>query len=452
MNVKTYLNQVDGVAHTTLDPKTPGVVRIHLVPPKKLKKGIPWVVILNGYSVLPLQTSWAILLREFIFCLNQTDGQALSEQDIQHLIKQTLERVQQIFPKTPNSLLLSDLKDIVYTFRDIAFGKEPSLEIGYMQLSDYAKYMKAPHRMDLMISAMEKEGRWHCNQKCLHCYAANEKMGKTTEISTKNWKSIIDTCQKAGIPSLTFTGGEPTLRDDLVELVGYASWFVTRLNTNGILLTRSLCDALYEASLDSVQITLYSDSPDIHNKLVGGNHFEHTIAGIQNALAAGLDVSINTPLCSLNQDYEKTLAFAKQLGIRYVSCSGLIPSGYAMQSHGNIRALSKEEITNCIRKAWQYASQNDMEIAFTSPGWIDPEVLTKMKMVVPSCGACLSNMAIAPDGTVIPCQSWLFEEGLGNLLTTSWSSIWKHSHCKKIRQQSRQALNYCLLKQGRNAR
>lgn len=63
--------------------------------------------------------------------------------------------------------------------------------------------------------------------------------------------------------------GEPTLRADLVELVDAAQWFVTRLNTNGRLLTPMLCQKLYDASLDSVQVTLYSRDPATHNALVG---------------------------------------------------------------------------------------------------------------------------------------------------------------------------------------
>ena len=66
------------------------------------------------------------------------------------------------------------------------------------------------------------------------------------------------------MPQVTFTGGGHP-RDDLVELVDAAQWFVTRLNTNGRLLTPELCRRLYEASLDSVQVTLYSADPSIHN-------------------------------------------------------------------------------------------------------------------------------------------------------------------------------------------
>lgn len=51
--------------------------------------------------------------------------------------------------------------------------------------------------------------------------------------------------QRLGIPQLTFTGGEPTLRHDLVKLVQAAQWFVTRLNTNGRMLTSMMCKDLH---------------------------------------------------------------------------------------------------------------------------------------------------------------------------------------------------------------
>ena len=75
------------------------------------------------------------------------------------------------------------------------------------------------------------------------------------ELDTAQWKELLQRLQAANIPQVTFTGGEPTLRSDLVELVNAAQWFVTRLNTNGRRLTADLCKALYEASLDSVQVT-----------------------------------------------------------------------------------------------------------------------------------------------------------------------------------------------------
>lgn len=447
MRLGRYLKGCKEVYHTTFDPRKTSAIRVHLVPPKKPKVGIPWVVVLNGYSVLPLQTSWAILLKEFMGALNETNGVSLTEEGIEDLIAKTILRVKKIFNKTDEAIIKEDLGQIVTTLKNIAFGEEPTEKIGYMTLSKYAKYMQAPHRMDLMVSPMEKNGKWNCNQHCLHCYAANERMANAKELSTGEWKIIIDACKKACIPSLTFTGGEATLRNDLVELIEYSKWFVTRLNTNGILLTNALCEALYKASLDSVQVTLYSYDANIHNALVGGNHFEQTIQGIKNALAAGLDVSINTPLCSINQDYIKTIQFAHELGIHYFSCSGLIPTGNAKLKDSSITALSKNTILQVVEEAVNYAREKDIDISFTSPGWIKEHDLKRLKLIVPSCGACLSNMAIAPNGDVIPCQSWLNGMSLGNLLTKEWKDIWQSKDTLRIRGFAGKMQEVCLLKQ-----
>ena len=68
---------------------------------------------------------------------------------------------------------------------------------------------------------------------------------------------------------------------------------------------------------------------------------------------------------------------------------------------------------------------------------------------IPSCGACLSNMAIAPDGEVVPCQSWLGKSaGLGNMLTTKWKNIWNNPKCRKIRKFSAKSAQKCPLREG----
>lgn len=445
MKLKDYLKTIDGVYHTTLDPNGPGVLRIHLIPPKKLKLGIPFVVIINGYHVLPIQTSWGVLLVEFIKEVNKTNGKSLTEEEIKSLVDNVAGNVLSLFKEAKKSDIIDDLNDILTTFRAVVKGKKVSEEIGFMTLAKYADHMKAPHRMDLLISSMEKDGKFNCNQKCLHCYACGEQMANVKEIRTEDWKTIIDKLKDAGVPSLTFTGGEPTMRKDLVELVDYSKWFVTRLNTNGILLTEELCKELYKASLDSVQVTLYSYDEEIHNKLVGGNHYKQTIEGINNAINAGLDVSINTPLCSLNKDYVKTVEFGKWLGIKYFSCSGLIPSGNARLNDSCVTRLTEEEILKSVKDAYNYACGNELEISFTSPGWIKEKDLKEMNMVVPSCGACLSNMAVAANGTVLPCQSWLHVDILGNLLDDSWKSIWNSGTCQIYRRKSSKKSNVCQL-------
>ncbi|WP_394959899.1 radical SAM/SPASM domain-containing protein [Candidatus Allofournierella merdavium] len=445
-----YLRQV---RHITLNPGGPGVVRLHMVPPAtRLRRSVPYVVILNGRDVLPLNISWAILLACLMDALAPYADREVPDEALEGVAAKAVDAARRVYPGVKPARMRAELDRMLQSFIAIARGQQPPEEVAPISLGDYAPQMTAPHRMDLMISAMEKEGRWNCNQKCLHCYAAGQPEASLEELDTAGWKQVLEKLRAAGVPQVTFTGGEPTMRADLAELVDAARWFVTRLNSNGRLLTPALCKALYEASLDSVQITLYSADAAAHNELVGAPGFADTVAGIQNALAAGLSVSVNTPLCSRNADYAATLAFLHGLGVRYVTCSGLIPTGGALTEGSRATRLSPEELEALLKQAVEYCAANGMEIDFTSPGWLPPETLLGLGLpMAPTCGACLSNMAVAPDGTVVPCQSWLTDDGLGNILTDDWKAIWHSPRCAAIRAESARMDHICQLREKEGA-
>lgn len=222
------------------------------------------------------------------------------------------------------------------------------------------------------------------------------------------------------------------------------------LNLSWAILLANFMDRLEPfASLDSVQVTLYSADPAIHNALVGVDGFDKTVQGIRNAVAAGLIVSVNTPLCSLNTDYAATLRFAASLGVRYATCSGLIPSGSAEGAESRATRLTEQELTAVLQDAVSVLEELSMELDFTSPGWLPEETLRALGLhLIPSCGACLSNMAIAPDGSIIPCQSWLSAAPLGNMLTDDWSAVWNSDRCAAIRAESARMDHICQLHTG----
>ena len=442
--IKENLNEVK---HTTLNPEGPGVVRIHMVPPRyDGPEPAGSVVILNGQDIIPINVSWAVLLSMLIDAINEYHGRPISEEETAKIVESTVVSARSVYRFIPKRVIKKDIHRMMKTFTQVAYGEKPDEDIGYINIGEYADYMRAPHRMDLMVSAMKKDGKWHCNQKCVHCYAAGQSQAEEEELSTQEWKDIIDKCRKVCIPQLTFTGGEPTMRPDLAELIKHASWFVTRLNTNGIKLTEEYCAQLKEASLDSVQITFYSCDADIHNDLVGEKMYDHTLSGIKNALAAGLNLSVNTPLCTKNRDYVKTLEFLHGLGVTYVTCSGLITTGNAATAESESLQLSDEEIRNILKEAVDYAYANGMEISFTSPGWIDAEFFEENGLNTPTCGACLSNMAITPGGRVVPCQSWLDGADLGSFLGEDWEKIWYSGKCANRRYYSALMTGQCPLR------
>ena len=437
----------DEVMHTTLNPEGPGAVRIHLIPPKEEEGEVqPSVAIINGQDVIPVNVAWAVVLSEFIKQVNKYDGKAVSDEDVDRILEETCNEVKKVYPLLSRKKIREDVYLMMRSFTQIARGEAPDQEIGYMNLGDYAPHMRAPHRMDVMVSAMTKDGLWHCNQKCIHCYAAGQIHAEEPELSTEEWKLILDKLRAAGVPQVTFTGGEPTMRDDLFELISHARWFISRLNTNGAKLTREYCIGLKNAELDSLQITFYSSDIEIHNKLVGAPQFDNTVNGIKNAIETGLSVSINTPLCTLNRDYVKTLEFLHELGVIYVTCSGLITTGNALSEESESLQLGKYDLMKILKDAVDYCYANGMELNFTSPGWIENDFFEELGISTPTCGACLSNMAITPGGKVVPCQSWLSDEVLGNMILDEWKDIWESEACRKHRDYSAKMEGLCPLR------
>ena len=108
--------------------------------------------------------------------------------------------------------------------------------------------------------------------------------------------------------------------------------------------------------------------------------------------------------------------------------------------------LTPAELEDVLRPAMEYAAANGMEINFTKPGSAARGDAAHAGFTqIPSCGACLSNMAVAPDGTVLPCQSWLTGKGLGNMLRTPWPRIWHSGACRAIRGESAKMERRCQL-------
>lgn len=451
----SYSNKVAawkrGVVHATLDPRGPGVARLHLVPPKpSLIEDPPSLLIINGWHIIPLGSSWAALLATFLDELNlRTEvGREISQEELETTLAAVSQRMHGRYPKVSVGKFVEDLEEIVSIVLAIAHGDGGNLLSDLQSkfsIRDYARHMGAPHRMDLIVAPMRLVGNGAasraCPLSCRACYANEQPamvLAPDQLLAKEDWFAVIDTLRHIGVPMINFTGGEPLTNPDIAALVAHAAWHVTKLNTSGTLMTREMAEALADASLDGVQITLYSHDSAIHDRLVGKKGaFDETIIGIANALDAGLNVSVNTPLLKANRDYDATLRFVHQLGIRNCSCSGLIPTGNAPGAIIRGETLENGELFDVLRKALMVADGLGMEIAFTSPGWLSPGQLKSLGLNYPTCGAGLSNMAITPAGEVVPCQSWLHDaKGIGNILRDYWGDIWDSPLAKKLRKEN----------------
>jgi len=381
-----------------------------------------------------------VLLRTFFKALQKhTQSGTIFDMATKDLIDEEVYLgVKRFYPLASRQLILDDLQMLIKLVIDIGRGKPVPESLGGNQ-AVLLKSMSAPHRMDLVVAPMVQAGLQACPLSCAACYAkSGNAMTIEAPLDTHAWKAIIDRCKGAGIPMLTFTGGEPLTRPDIVELVAHAAWFVTRLNTSGVTLTRELAQDLRAASLDGIQITLYSHDAKIHDKLVGvKGAFERTVTGICHARDAGLEVSLNTPLVQLNADYLSLIAFAHDMGICHLTCSALIPVGGAIEQLSGGEALEVSALQSLLTQAVSRCRALEMNLSFTSPGWLSDSQIKGLGLPsTPLCGACASNMAITPLGYVVPCQSWLGGDALGQMLKSPWHKIWNHPLCKQLRRDA----------------
>jgi MoaA/NifB/PqqE/SkfB family radical SAM enzyme len=198
--------------------------------------------------------------------------------------------------------------------------------------------------------------QWHlterCNLWCKHCYQGER---STEELTLPEIKSVIaevsamlrDWSLTHGIvysPSMNITGGEPFLRNDLFGILEEIKkqGIDVFLLTNGTLVSGESARQLADLGISGVQISI--DGPEeVHDDIRGPGSFWAAAAGIEHLVDAGIPVTLNVTLSSLNAgQMTKIVAFGSHLGARRIGFSRHVPSGRG--SYLISRMLTSEQV------------------------------------------------------------------------------------------------------------
>ncbi len=282
----------------------------------------------------------------------------------------------------------------------------------------------APYRMDLALT-------YRCQNKCDHCYNEPREM---VELTVEQWKQVISKTWELGIPHIVFTGGEPTMYEGLPELVARSEGFgqVTGLVSNGRRLGEpGYLHDLVTKGLDHVQITVLSSHEELHDRLVGAaGAWKETIEGLRAALKEEMYVSTNTTIMRSNiDDLEETMRFLISVGVKNIAFNGIIRSGKGVDTEG----ITYPELAAVLTRLKAIAAEGRVKLIWYTPTPYHEFNPVNYGLGIKQCTACSLNMAIEPDGAVLPCQSYY--EPLGNILTDPWVKIWDHALCKQIRER-----------------
>ncbi len=376
----------------------------------------------NGRGVMVINANTVLHLNETASAYAYYFMQGMPENE---LLKQILR-----FYKVDEPTAKQDYEKLVYTISTLA-NTEKVCPVSFLEVEKeepFSYKYSAPLRMDMALT-------FRCQNNCVHCYAGGPH--ETIEMNTAQWKEVINKLCDIGIFILTFTGGEPTLREDLPELLQYAQnkGMVTGLITNGRRLKdKAYVETLEKAGLDFVQITLESHKAQIHDLMtdIKGSWLE-TIAGIKNAVNSQVYVTTNSTLSKHNApEFLETINLIKELKVAAFGCNSLIYSGKANAVDEKF-AITYETIKELLPIIREKAQQLGLKFLWYTPTQycrFDP---VQAGLGVKSCTAALINMCVGPNGDVYPCQSYF--ESLGNILRDKWITIWNHPTAVKIRNR-----------------
>jgi 12,18-didecarboxysiroheme deacetylase len=133
-----------------------------------------------------------------------------------------------------------------------------------------------------------------CNLHCRHCYSGSQDRNYEGELGTAEGHELIDDLAGFGVPVILFSGGEPLLRPDILELIAHARERGVRavLSTNGTLITPAMARRLRELNLSYAGISLDGLEPT-HDRFRGlKGAFRQALAGLRNCREAGLKVGL----------------------------------------------------------------------------------------------------------------------------------------------------------------
>lgn len=133
-----------------------------------------------------------------------------------------------------------------------------------------------------------------CNLKCVHCYSHSEDLDYAGELTLEEGKTLIEDLARFGSPVMLFSGGEPLIRRDILDLIRFSVNLGMRavVSTNGTLITRPLAEELKEIGLSYVGISL-DGLEEVHDSFRGvSGTFVRAMRGIENCQEVGLKVGL----------------------------------------------------------------------------------------------------------------------------------------------------------------
>jgi hypothetical protein len=363
-----------GTYHFQAPPDAPLPYRLHL----RIERDGQGVLIVNASTVLHLNTT----ATEYAYHIVQ---QTPKEQAARMIASRY--RINRIHARHDFEDFIERIDELIHT-PDL----DPETYLDFDRHAPYSQDMSAPYRLDCALTYTLPAGS---NPE----YAPIKRVDR--ELSTSEWETILDKSWNAGIPHIIFTGGEPTLREDLPELIQHAESLgqVSGLLTDGLRFADpAYLETILQTGLDHIMIDYQLDNLQAE-------------AALQNVLSADISLVAHLTITPDNAARASMCIerFA-QMGLEAISLSAVSP-----EMGETLPALHNQATDLGLSLVW------DLPVPYSSFNPIAMEMVDDQV----TKGAGKAWLYVEPDGDVLPAQG--INRVLGNLLRDPWEVVWSQA-------------------------
>lgn len=262
-----------------------------------------------------------------------------------------------------------------------------------------------------------------CNEHCAHCYIPDEFKKKTIDSSL--FLKILEEARDLNAIHVTLSGGEPLLHKDFNGFLQRCRELDLSVNvlSNLTLLTDDHVSEMAKNPLLSVQASLYSMDPLVHDSITGlAGSFNETVDGILRLIDAGIPVQISCPVMKQNKDsFRDVVVWGREHNIA-VAIEPVIFASYDRSGSNLNNRISLDELDAVL----------DMEMSEGYASALEETALEKELLTGkdPICSVCRYSLCVSVEGNVFPCAGWQ-SNVIGNLNVSTLKEVWEDS--EKIR-------------------
>ena len=271
-----------------------------------------------------------------------------------------------------------------------------------------------------------------CNLGCKHCML---KLSQKEEMSKLQICGLIDEWVSNGLLELQLTGGEPLLRNDLLDIILYArkKGLKVLVSTNGTLITEEFSKQLSNTGA-FIEVSLDGSCEFVHDSIRGKGSFNKTITGIKMLKNYNNKVMLETVIQKGNyEDLENICALSYELG----AYRHLFHSLRISKPEIKLLQLGREEMIDAQRRIFRLREKYDMQIQppyLPVDKYFEQQGKQLFDNKVFGCGALKFKCGVTADGDMYPCLlfSGIDDFKIGNVLNDNVKNMWNSTLALKI--------------------